>query len=121
MVHTHADLIFQSRVLTTDQWGDYLIYTNPGHKVFVDGRSDFYGPETGNQYIRLINGQWDWVQLIDKYKFDLALLPTECALSQLLKLAPGWRVVEDDGKRILLVRTVTPVPSAGIFRTEPRS
>ena len=31
--------------------GDYLIYVNPQQKVFVDGRSDFYGPETGNQYL----------------------------------------------------------------------
>ena len=47
-------------MLTTDQWADYLIYTNPQQKVFVDGRSDFYGPEIGNDYIRLMNGQWDW-------------------------------------------------------------
>jgi len=32
-------------------------------------------------------------------------LPTELPLAQILKLAPEWRVVEDDGKRILLVRS----------------
>ena len=37
-------------------------------------------------------------------RFDLALLPVESGLAQILKLAPEWRVVEDDGKRILLVR-----------------
>ena len=54
MVHAHSDLILQSRVLTTDQWADYLIYINPAQKVFIDGRSDFYGPEVGNDYLRLI-------------------------------------------------------------------
>ena len=105
IVHTHSDLILRSRVLTTDQWGDYLIYVNPAQKVFMDGRSDFYGPEVGNDYLRLSNGSWDWQRLLDKYRFNLALLPTESPLSQILKLAPEWRVVEDDGKRILLVRS----------------
>jgi hypothetical protein len=107
MVRAHSDLILQSRVLTTDQWADYLIYVNPAQKVFIDGRSDFYGPEVGNDYIRLTGGAWDWRQLIDKYRFNLALLPVESALTQILKLAPDWRVVEDDGKRILLARSAT--------------
>ena len=105
MVHDHSDLILRSRVLTTDQWGDYLIYVNPAQKVFIDGRSDFYGPEIGNDYIRLTNGAWDWRQLLDKYRFNLVLLPVESALTQILKLTPDWRVLDDDGTRILLART----------------
>jgi hypothetical protein len=107
MVHDHADLILRSRTLTTDQWGDYLIFVNPAQKVFIDGRSDFYGPEVGNDYIRLTNGAWNWRQLMDKYRFDLVLLPAESALPQILKLAPDWRVLEDDGKRILLARSTS--------------
>ena len=50
MVHAHEAEIVQSRVLTTDQWADYLIFLHPDEqKVFVDGRSDFYGPEVGNR------------------------------------------------------------------------
>jgi hypothetical protein len=120
MVHDHADLIHASRVLTTDQWGDYLIYTDPRHKVFIDGRSDFYGSEIGNEYLGLINGRWDWQQILGKYQFNLALVPTECAIAQLLKLSPDWRAVEDDGKRILLVRAPSPVPPTGNFHAEPR-
>jgi hypothetical protein len=105
IVRAHSDLILKSRVLTTDQWADYLIYVNPAQKVFIDGRSDFYGPEVGNDYLHLTAGAWNWRQLMDKYHFNLALLPIDSALSQLLKLAPDWRVLEDDGKRILLVRS----------------
>jgi hypothetical protein len=104
MVHAHESEILHSRLMTTDQWADFLIFTNPAQKVFVDGRSDFYGPEIGNQYIHLMNGQWDWQQIMTKYAFDAALLPVESSLSQLLKLSPEWRVVVDDGKRILLVK-----------------
>ncbi|HEV2199448.1 MAG TPA: hypothetical protein VGR73_06490 [Bryobacteraceae bacterium] len=111
MVHAHESEIAQARVLTTDQWGDYLIYLHPERqKVFVDGRSDFYGPEVGNEYIRLVNGGWDWDRLMNKYGFNLALLPVELPVVQLLKLRREWRVVEDDGKHILLVLRGTPVP-----------
>ena len=47
-------------VLTTDQWADYLIYLHPQQKVFVDGRSDFYGPEIGNQFLQVMGGQPGW-------------------------------------------------------------
>ncbi len=105
LVHEHAAQILGSRVLTTDQWADYLIYVNPKQKVFVDGRSDFYGPETGNQYIRLVNGGPDWRDVLRKYNFNLALLPKEMPVAQLLKTQSDWRVEAEDDKRILLVRT----------------
>jgi hypothetical protein len=120
MVHQYGSLIWGSRVLTSDQWGDYLIYTNPQQKVFVDGRSDFYGPELGDQYLHLAAGRWDWAETMAKYRFDAALLPTELGIVQILKLQPDWRVVEDDGKRILLVRRSIPVPDTGKYLPERR-
>lgn len=106
LVHEHAAQILASRVLTTDQWADYLIYVNPKQKVFFDGRSDFYGPELGNQYIQLLNGGPDWRDLIEKYRFNLALLPREMAAAQLLKTQSDWYIAGGDDKRILLARSI---------------
>ena len=103
MVHAHEQEILHARVLTTDQWADYLIYLHPQQKVFVDGRSDFYGPEIGNQFLQLMRGQPGWEKVIEKYRFNLALIPVDTAAAQLLKQRPEWRVVADDGKHILLV------------------
>ena len=119
-MHAHEAEILSSRVLTTDQWGDYLIYINPQQKVFVDGRSDFYGPETGDQYLHLVNGAPEWREVLRKYNFNLALLPKELPIVQLLQTQPDWRVVVDDGKRILLVRTLASVLPTGNSGTEPR-
>jgi hypothetical protein len=80
-----------------------LIYLYPEHKVFVDGRSDFYGPEIGNQYLQVMRGLPGWEKVIEKFRFTMALLPVDVAAAQLLKLRPEWRVVADDGKHILLV------------------
>jgi hypothetical protein len=112
LVHDHATLLARSRVLTTDQWADYLIYTNPQQKVFVDGRSDFYGETVGNQYIQVLNGHWRWREWMAKYNFDVALVPLENAVAELLKQEPGWRTLADDGKHILLVRDPVTVPVA---------
>ena len=118
--HDNAALIARSRVLTTDQWGDYLIYQNPQQKVFVDGRSDFYGETVGKEYIQVMNGHWRWREWMAKYDFDLALIPVSNALAALLKQEPGWRTVADDGKQILLVRDRVQVPVAGNLPTQPR-
>ena len=71
MVQQYGPEIFHHRVLTTDQWGDYLIYKDPTQKVFVDGRSDFYGPSVGNEYIKLVNGRWEWRDIRQKYNFEI--------------------------------------------------
>jgi hypothetical protein len=93
------------RVLTTDQWGDYLIYRfYPRQRVFIDGRSDFYGPVIGKQYVRLLNAQFEWRGLIERFGFDLALIPPSWPLSELLKNDPGWRLIGDDGQVLLFER-----------------
>jgi hypothetical protein len=120
MLRAHEAEILNARLFTTDQWADYLIYRHPEQKVFIDGRSDFYGPEIGNQYLRLMNGGWDWQKLMDKHEFNVALLPVDNALSQLLKQRPEWRVVADDGKRILLALRHAPVLPTGNLSPEPR-
>lgn len=105
LVARHGELLATNRVLTVDQWADYLIYHHyPRQRVFVDGRSDFYGPELGNEYIALMNGRYDWRELLAKHGFEVALVPLEWPLSSLLKEARGWRVLEDDGKAILFTR-----------------
>ncbi len=112
MVHAHEQEILQARVLTTDQWADYLIYLHPEHKVFVDGRSDFYGPEVGDQFLLVMRGMPGWEKVIEKYRFNLALVPVDTAVAQLLKQSPEWRVEADDGKEILLVLRKTDARNA---------
>ena len=39
------------RIFSTDQWSDFLIYRLQAHaRIFVDGRSDFFGPSRGGEY-----------------------------------------------------------------------
>jgi hypothetical protein len=106
MLHQHADLIATGRLLTPDQWGDYIIYSfYPRQKVYVDGRSDFYGEKLGREYLHLLQGAYDWRGIVDRNGFDVALLPVDWPLASLLKWDPSWEVVQDD-TRVILFRRV---------------
>jgi hypothetical protein len=105
MIQRHAALIASGRLLAPDQWGDYIIYSfYPRQKVYVDGRSDFYGEKVGQDYLHLLQGAYDWRAIVDRNGFSVALLPVDWPLASLLKLDRSWRVVQDDGRVILFER-----------------
>ncbi|HLK67135.1 MAG TPA: hypothetical protein VKU19_27060 [Bryobacteraceae bacterium] len=93
------------RILTSDQWADYLIFQlYPLQRVFFDGRSDFYGPSVGDDYQALLSVGAGWRGALDRYGFDIALLPKDWALGNLLQDSPDWTVVYRDSISVLLMR-----------------
>lgn len=105
LVRQHADLLATGRLFTPDQWGDYIIYTfYPRQKVYVDGRSDFCGEKIGREYLHLMQGSYDWRAIVERNRFNVALLPVDWPLASLLKMDPSWQVVQDDTQAILLRR-----------------
>lgn len=128
MAARHPAKLMQGRLLTMDQWADYLIYHYyPRQKVFIDGRSDFYGKEIGRDYMHLMQGHFEWEKLLDKYEFDRVLSPNGWSLASLLKQSPAWTLVEDDGLALLFERksaerTYAPVPSGyGEVKSEKKA
>jgi hypothetical protein len=86
------------RVFTHDEWGDYLIYRlYPAHKVFVDGRSDFYGDDFEEKCIDVLNVKYGWEKTLAGFGVDTILMPPNAPLSGALKESSRWRVVYDDG------------------------
>jgi hypothetical protein len=103
------------RLFSTDQWGDYLIYRfYPDMQIFIDGRSDFYDPAIRDQYVSLMNGKWDWRQILDEHRLEAVLLPPSWALTTTLKIDPGWRLVYDDGAALLFERAGANPSAAGL-------
>jgi hypothetical protein len=87
-----------ARIFTYDQWGDYLIYRlYPRTKVFVDGRSDFYGDDFEDQCANVLNVKYDWEKTLSHFGVDTILLPPSAPLAGALKESSRWRVVYDDG------------------------
>jgi hypothetical protein len=105
MVHKNAGLISTSRIFTTDSWADYLTFHfYPRHKIFVDGRSDFFGQEISENYVQILKGQYGWDTLMKRYDLDAALVPQQSALASLLRVNPGWRLIDADSEAILFQR-----------------
>jgi hypothetical protein len=74
----------------------------------MDGRSDFFGGDLGKQYVDLASGRHDWEQILDQYRIDMALVPVEWPLAELLKRNAAWKIIKDDKMAILFERR-TPV------------
>jgi len=86
------------RVFANDEWGDYLIYQlYPRSKVFVDGRSDFYGRTFEEKYLDVLNVKYDWEQTLRGYGIDTILLPPDAPLAGALKESRRWSLDYDDG------------------------
>jgi hypothetical protein len=84
-----------AHIFTHDEWGDYLIWT--GHKVFVDGRSDFYGDDFEESYIDVLNVKYGWEKTLGRFGVDTILMPPSAPLTGALKESSHWHVVYDDG------------------------
>ncbi|HET8548812.1 MAG TPA: hypothetical protein VFL57_12435 [Bryobacteraceae bacterium] len=102
IVAEHATRLANSRVLTKDQWADYLIYRSwPRQKVFFDGRSDFYGQQLWTAYDDMATGRSNWREQMTRHGINLVLAPARWPLATLLKEA-GWNALADDGTAVLL-------------------
>jgi hypothetical protein len=105
MLHRHAAEFAGARVFTLDQWADYLIYANyPRQRVFIDGRSDYYGEEIGKAYLTMYEGRPKWNELLNQYSFNMVLFPPDLPLVSLLKLSPDWRLADQDKDSVLFVK-----------------
>jgi hypothetical protein len=100
-----APQLTASRVFTTDQWGDYLLWTGyPKQKVFIDGRSDFFGEQVGRDYVRILEARPGWRAALDRYQVNMVLVPPDTPLIELLAASGEWKILNRDEQSILLAR-----------------
>ena len=102
MAQRHAERIAGARIFTTDSWADYLTFRNyPKQRIFVDGRSDFFGKQMADEYMQVLNGRNGWDRTMRRYRFDAALVPPQSAIASLLRISPEWRLTDQDRQAAL--------------------
>ncbi len=105
LIERHSGKLAGARVFTSDQWSDYLLYRfYPKQRVFIDGRSDFYGPELGKRYLGTAYGQPGWRGTLDGCAVRFVLAPQDWPLCGLLRQVRGWRLLEEDARAALFER-----------------
>jgi hypothetical protein len=116
----HEARLISRRVLTMDQWANYLIYRYyPRHRVFIDGRGDFYGEEIGRHYLDLMNARPGYPAMLDRYKFEAVLAPKSWALVALLRQDSQWKLVDEDGLAVLFEKVPRGTPVGPVPLTLP--
>ena len=97
------------RIFTSDQWGDYVIYNlYPNSRVFIDGRSDFYGSKFVEKYLDIVTVNYNWQRYLNEYDVDTVLLPVNAPLAGALKESSRWHVTYDDGDAIVFRTNARP-------------
>jgi hypothetical protein len=102
------DLRGSDRIFTSDTWGGYLIYRRYPAKVFVDGRSDFYGPAFEAEYAAVMGVRYNWEAILAAHGVDTVLLAVDAPLAGALKGSHNWQAVYDDGVAIVFRATDLP-------------
>ena len=77
-------------------WGGYLMLALPEHRVFVDGRTDFYGESFIREFDATTGLSTNWTQALERYDVAWTLMPTDHRLNLALALLPSWRCVYSD-------------------------
>jgi hypothetical protein len=98
-----------ARIFSDDEWGDYLIWSlYPANRVFVDGRSDFYGNDFEDKYIDVLKVKYGWENTLGRFRIDTVLLSPDAPLAGALKESSRWRVVYDDGVALVFRKNAEP-------------
>ncbi len=91
-----------SHVFSSDDWSGYIIYRlYPRVRVFLDGRSDYYGPQLGEEFADIMSGKPGWEGHLKKYGVETLLLPTSSGLTIAAKGSHQWHPIYDDGIAII--------------------
>lgn len=96
------------RLFNSYNWGGYLIWALPEYPVFIDGRTDLYGDEFLELWVRIVRAEPGWAQVLDRYRVNVVLLEPTWPLVRVLPLV-GWREVYRDGQSVVFLR-YPPVP-----------
>ena len=84
-------------------WGGYLMFHAPQHRVFIDGRTDLYSGFL-NEYYRIATGAPDWHLALANWNVALALIETESGLARAMSASDDWRNAYQDVLASLFVR-----------------
>ncbi len=90
-------------LLNSYAWGGYLDWAVPNTKVFVDGRTDLFGDDILQQWMKAVRAEDGWQDVLAQWDIHTVLLEPDMPLVEQLKAA-GWSVDYQDEKSILLER-----------------
>lgn len=90
-------------VLNSYGWGGYLIWNLPETAVFVDGRTDLFGDEILTEWLRIVNADDGWEELVEKWDLGWFLIEPQHPVAERL-IENGWKEYYRDEVSVVIVR-----------------
>jgi hypothetical protein len=78
------------RLMNEYNWGGYLQWALRGYPIFVDGRTDLFNDEMVGEWIKIVQADAGWQEILDRYQVDLVMLEPDRPLLLGLEKA-GWK------------------------------
>ena len=88
-------------LLNSYAWGGYINWKNPKLLVFVDGRTDLFGDEILGDWIKLVNSESEYQDLLLKYDIGWVFLEKDLPIVKTL-INDNWQVFYSDNIAIIL-------------------
>ena len=96
----------QGPILNDYVWGGFLVWHAPEYKVFIDGFGDvFEWNGVLQKYRRWAEVQTDPAQLLDEYKIQLCILPSDALEANVMPHLRGWKTAYKDSVSVVFTRT----------------
>jgi hypothetical protein len=95
----------EGRIYNDFTWGGYIIYAWPEQKVFIDGGTDFYGPDLMRTWQMIRDLQPGWRDSLAHFGVNLVLMPPDAAMVHELLRESGWKLRDCDATAALLQKS----------------
>lgn len=99
------------RLLNYYNWGGYVMLHAPEFKITIDGRANtLYDDAAYLDYMKLLGGGWDAIDVVRTLDADAALLPVSQSRMLYLLTSPqlNWRIVYQDQNAAVLLPPDSP-------------
>jgi hypothetical protein len=87
-----------------DGWGGYFIRYLPEHKVFIDGRDDFYDEKFLHEFTEVSHLTPTWDAILEKYQVGWTILPVQHPLNRILEMRTDWQLVFSNQQALVYSR-----------------
>jgi hypothetical protein len=86
-------------------WGGFLIWRlYPQYRVFIDGRTDLYGGEVLEEYLKAYWASSQWREPLERYDINSIIIERDSIFATLLTESPDWQQVYADDLAVVFVR-----------------
>jgi hypothetical protein len=92
------------RIFSEYRWGGYFSFALRDYPVFVDGRTDLYGDEILNQWIKVVRADPQWLEILDSWDVKMVLVDRSWPLANLLAYTKEWKPLFEEENALLYGR-----------------